>query len=187
MKVFETSLESVLLVEPVVFEDKRGFFVETYRRDRYRALGIPCDFVQDNLSCSVKGTLRGLHYQYPHPQAKLVQVIQGTIFDVAVDIRRGSPQFGKWTGVELSGLNKRQLYIPEGFAHGFYVLSETALFTYKCGDFYAPECEGGVLWSDPTIGIRWPGGAPILSDKDSRYPLLGQVAADRLPVYGETA
>ena len=185
MKVLKTTLEGVLLIEPVVFEDRRGFFLESYHRERYRDAGIPSDFVQDNMSCSVKGTLRGLHYQYPRGQAKLVQVIQGEIFDVAVDIRRGSPGFGKWTGVTLSDVNKRQLYIPEGYAHGFCVLSETALFTYKCSDFYAPECEGGILWSDPGLNISWPMERPILSDKDSHYPLLGAVLPDRLPAYEE--
>lgn len=185
MKILTTSLEGVLIIEPAVFEDRRGFFMETYHRQRYGASGIRCDFVQDNVSSSVKGTLRGLHYQFPHAQAKLVQVLQGAIFDVAVDIRRGSPQFGQWAGAELSDANRRQIYIPEGFAHGFCVLSETALFSYKCSDLYAPECEGGIIWSDSTINIQWPVDGPVLSEKDKTYPCLNDVAPDRLPVYEE--
>jgi len=180
-----TSLEGVLIIEPAVFEDKRGYFMETYNRQRYEASGIRSDFVQDNVSSSVRGALRGLHYQCPHAQAKLVQVLQGAIFDVAVDIRYGSPRFGQWTGAELSDENRRQMYIPEGFAHGFCVLSETALFSYKCSDLYAPECEGGINWSDPTINIDWPIDGPILSEKDKIYPCLDDVPRDRLPVYGE--
>ena len=175
MKVIPTSLKGVLLIEPSVFEDKRGFFMETYQQEKYWELGIDHNFNQDNLSYSVRGTLRGLHYQFPHAQAKLMQVIAGEIFDVAVDIRRGSPAFGKWTGVHLSDKNKQQLYIPEGFAHGFCVLSETAFFTYKCSEFYAPDCEGGILWSDPNIGIEWPFETPLLSDKDSKYESLRNV------------
>ena len=183
MKVLSTSLKEVLLIEPSVFEDNRGFFMQTYQQKTYRELGIDNNFIQDNLSFSVRGTLRGLHYQFPHAQAKLVQVITGEIFDVAVDIRRGSPTFGKWTGVYLSEKNKRQLYIPGGFAHGFCVLSETAVFMYKCSDFYAPDCEDGILWSDPNIGIEWPIETPLLSDKDSKYESLRNVPPERLPVY----
>ena len=183
MKVIETSLEGVLILEPEVFEDRRGYFMETYRQGRYKDLGISAVFVQDNLSCSVRGTLRGLHYQLPRAQAKLVQVIQGEIFDVAVDIRRGSPCFGQWTGTHLSEKNRRQLFIPEGFAHGFCVLSEKALFTYKCSDVYAPDCDGGILWCDPSLGILWPVKEPVLSDKDTKYPLLSQIHPDRLPVH----
>ena len=183
MKVIPTSLKGVLLIEPSVFEDKRGFFMETYQQERYWELGIDRNFIQDNLSYSVRGTLRGLHYQLPHEQAKLMQVIRGEIFDVAVDIRRGSPAFGKWTGFHLSEKNKQQLYIPEGFAHGFCVLSETAIFTYKCSDLYAPDCEGGILWSDPVIGIEWPIGNPLLSDKDSKNEFLRDIPPERLPVH----
>ena len=183
MKVLPTSLEGVLLIEPSVFEDKRGFFMETYQKETYMELGIDHDFIQDNLSYSVRGTLRGLHYQLPHAQAKLVQVITGEIFDVAVDIRRGSPNFGKWTGVHLLDKNRRQLYIPEGFAHGFCVLSETAVFMYKCSDFYAPDCEGGILWSDPDIGIDWPIENPLLSDKDNKFACLSDIHHKLLPVY----
>ena len=183
MKVLSTSLKEVLLIEPSVFEDNRGFFMQTYQQKTYRELGIDNNFIQDNLSFSVRGTLRGLHYQFPHAQAKLVQVITGEIFDVAVDIRRGSPTFGKWTGVYLSEKNKRQLYIPGGFAHGFCVLSETAVFMYKCSDFYAPDCEGGILWSDPNIGIEWPIETPLLSEKDSKYETLKVIPPERLPTY----
>ena len=183
MKVISTSLKGVMLIEPSVFEDKRGFFMETYQQKKYRESGIDPDFVQDNLSYSVRGTLRGLHYQCPHAQAKLVQVIAGEIFDVAVDIRMGSPTFGKWTGVHLSDKNKQQLYIPEGFAHGFCVISETAFFTYKCSDFYAPDSEWGILWSDPDIRIEWPIENPLLSDKDRKYPCLKDLPPDGRPFY----
>lgn len=183
MKVIETALPGVLIIEPRVFPDGRGFFFETYHRERYRQHGINDEFVQDNLSYSVKDTLRGLHYQLPHSQAKLVQVLSGEVFDVAVDIRVGSPAFGQWTGVILSSENKRQFYVPKGFAHGFCVLSETALFSYKCDDFYAPNCEGGVLWSDPDLKIDWSVKMPLFSDKDTRYPCLKDIPRERLPVY----
>ena len=182
MKVLSTSLEGVLVIEPSVFEDKRGFFMETYQQKKYRESGIDRDFVQDNLSYSVRRMLRGLHYQFPHAQAKLVQVIAGEIYDVAVDIRRGSPTFGEWIGVHLSDKNKRQIYVPEGFAHGFCVLSETALFMYKCSDLYAPDCESGILWSDPDIGIEWPVEKPLLSEKDSRFACLRDMPPERLPM-----
>jgi dTDP-4-dehydrorhamnose 3,5-epimerase len=183
MKVISTSLKDVLLIEPSVFEDKRGFFMETYQKEIYRELGIDSDFVQDNLSFSFRGTLRGLHYQLPHAQAKLVQVITGEIFDVTVDIRRDSPTFGQWTGVRLSDKNKRQVYIPEGFAHGFCVLSEPAIFTYKCSDFYSPDCDRGVLWSDPDIGVDWPVENPVLSEKDRKYNYLKDIPLKHLPTY----
>jgi dTDP-4-dehydrorhamnose 3,5-epimerase len=181
MKIIPTSLKEVLIIEPDVFADKRGFFMETYHQERYRNSGISQAFVQDNLSSSVKGTLRGLHYQIDQPQAKLVQVVSGEIYDVAVDIRKNSPTFGKWTGVHLSSETKRQLFIPEGFAHGFCVLSETALFLYKCSDLYAPGDEGGILWSDPAIGIEWPVTNPIISEKDNRLPCLSEIQPHRLP------
>jgi len=183
MKVIETLLKGVMIIEPVVFGDDRGFFVETYHQKRYEQAGIRSIFVQDNLSFSVKGTLRGLHYQYPHAQAKLVQVISGEIFDVVVDIRQGSPAYGQWAGIRLSDDNKRQLYVPEGFAHGFCVLSETALVFYKCNNFYAPDSEWGILWSDPALKIDWPVKDPIISDKDSLYPFLDDVPRESLPVY----
>ena len=183
MKILETALPGVLIIEPDAFEDGRGFFMETYHRKRYNEAGMDCSFVQDNLSYSIHGTLRGLHYQYPNGQAKLVQVITGDIFDVAVDIRRGSPTFGRWIGEYLSDNNRRQLFIPEGFAHGFCVLSDTALFVYKCSDFYAPDSEGGILCSDPDLGVEWPVKDPLLSDKDSEYLCLKDVPAEYLPVY----
>lgn len=181
MKVRPTSLGGVLVVEPVIFGDSRGFFTETYQLERYRTAGIPCAFVQDNLSYSVKDTLRGLHYQIHRPQAKLVQVLMGEVFDVVVDVRRESPTFGRWEGFILSGENKHQLFIPEGFAHGFCVLSQTVLFSYKCSDYYVPEDEGGILWSDTDVGVQWPVTTPLISEKDQRLSLLQQIPDDRFP------
>ena len=185
MKILPSSLPEILIIEPSVFQDERGFFMETYQQKRYTEAGIESIFVQDNLSYSVRGTLRGLHYQVKHPQAKLIQVIEGTIFDVALDIRRGSPSFGQWTSVHLSDENRRQLFLPKGFAHGFCVLSESALVVYKCTDYYAAEDEGGVLWSDPTLAIAWPLSEPLLSEKDSLLPCLADIPPERLPVYEE--
>lgn len=181
MRILPATLSGLLIVEPDVYGDHRGFFTETWRRDRYAELGIDRIFVQDNLSRSMKNTLRGMHFQIRHPQAKLVQAISGELFDVAVDLRFGSPTFGKWEGVLLSDKNMRQLYIPEGFAHGFCVLSDMALFSYKCTDFYAPDDEGGLLWSDPDIGIEWPVHAPILSVKDQAHPRLKDLGPHQLP------
>lgn len=175
MRVVETKLLDVFIVEPTVFGDHRGFFYETWQKNRYEEAGIKGPFVQDNVSFSRKGVLRGLHYQQPHCQGKLVSVLQGEVFDVAVDIRAGSPQFGQWTGVVLSGENHRQLWIPEGFAHGFCVLSDTAYFSYKCTDVYSPACEGGIRWDDPDIGIEWPLQEVALSDKDQVYPFLRDI------------
>ncbi len=172
MKIIQTALDGVLVIEPRVFSDHRGYFLETYHRTRFRDAGIDAVFVQDNLSFSVRGTLRGLHFQVTQPQAKLVQVITGEVFDVAVDIRPGSSSFGKWIGEHLSAENHRQIFIPPGFAHGFCVLSQTAHFLYKCSQFYAPQDEGGILWSDPDIGIHWPITDPIVSEKDAAYPGL---------------
>ena len=183
MKVIEAALKDVLILEPRISEDPRGFFLETYQRARYRDAGIDVDFVQDNLSFSFNNALRGLHFQHPHGQAKLVQVLQGEVFDVAVDIRKGSPSFGKWCASRLSAANKRQMFIPAGFAHGFCVLSETALFHYKCSDYYTPECESGVLWCDPAMGIDWPVESPILSEKDAAYACLSDITHNRLPDY----
>jgi dTDP-4-dehydrorhamnose 3,5-epimerase len=183
MKALSTELEGVLIIEPRVFGDHRGFFLETYQQRRYRDSGIEAHFVQDNLSFSVRRTLRGLHYQFPNEQAKLVQVLDGEIYDVAVDIRYGSPTFGRYVGVVLSSQNHRQLYIPKGFAHGFCVLSDTALFAYKCDDYYAPEHDGGICWNDPQISIGWPLTDPILSDRDGRFPSLSQIEPHRLPHY----
>jgi len=185
MKVIETDIDGVLIIEPAIFEDPRGYFMETYQRHRYAEAGIDMEFVQDNVSFSKKSTLRGLHYQFPNVQAKLVQVIKGEAFDVAVDIRKGSPSFGKWTSVILSDKNNRQLFIPMGFAHGFCVLSDTALLSYKCSNLYAPNEEEGILWSDPDLGIDWPVEKPVLSEKDGQYLHLKDISFDRLPDYRE--
>ncbi|MBT9132359.1 MAG: dTDP-4-dehydrorhamnose 3,5-epimerase [Firmicutes bacterium] len=187
MKLSETRLPGVLLIEPVVYGDTRGFFMETWHQKRYAQAGLPASFVQDNLSFSGRGTLRGLHFQHPQAQGKLVFVLQGEVFDVAVDIRHGSPSFGQWVGVTLSADNKRQLYIPAGLAHGFCVTSETALFAYKCTDFYNPQAEDGIIWNDPDLGIAWPDVVPILSEKDRNYPRLKQLPPERLPRYGGVA
>lgn len=184
MKVTKFDIPGVLLIEPKVFEDERGFFMETFNAERYAENGMPGNFVQDNHSKSVKATLRGLHYQIERPQGKLVRATRGEVFDVAVDIRKGSPYFGKWVGVFLSEKNKHQFYIPEGFAHGFCVMSDTAEFQYKCTDFYAPEEERGICWNDPDINIDWPIKTPILSEKDMNHPLLANISGD-LPEYKE--
>ena len=181
MKVMESDLPGMLLIEPEVRGDARGYFMETWNVARYEQAGLSARFVQDNVSYSARGTLRGLHFQNPNAQGKLVYVLQGEVFDVAVDIRVGSPTFGRWTGVTLSGDNKRQVYIPEGFAHGFCVISEHALLAYKCTDFYNPEAEASVLWNDPDIGIDWPVKLPILSDRDKNAPRLKDMPPDRLP------
>lgn len=174
MKVTETKLPGVLVIEPDVFGDSRGFFQETFNAKRYRdEAGIALDFVQDNRSRSARGVLRGLHFQIRNPQGKLVFVTAGSVFDVAVDVDPDSPTSGEWFGLELSGDNHRQLYVPPGYAHGFYVLSETADFQYKCTDFYDPSDEGGIRWDDPTIAIDWPlDGEPTVSDKDRNLPFL---------------
>lgn len=171
----KTSIEGVIIVEPTVFGDQRGYFMETYNKAEFDAAGINVNFVQDNESRSKKGVLRGLHFQKKNPQGKLVRCIEGEVFDVAVDLRKNSPTFGKWEGVILSADNKRQFYIPEGFAHGFVVLSEHASFVYKCTRLYDPTDEGGLMWSDPAIGIKWPidtDTSPLLSLKDTQNPLL---------------
>jgi dTDP-4-dehydrorhamnose 3,5-epimerase len=183
MNVVPTTLPGVLIIEPRVFGDERGFFMETWNQPRYEAAGVPGGFIQDNLSSSRKGVVRGLHYQKPFGQAKLLSVIEGEILDVAVDIRRGSPSFGRWVGVILSSTNRRQLYVPPGFAHGFAVVSDTALVTYKCSEVYHPEADRGVRWNDPQIGIDWPVTDPAVSDKDRRAPLLSAIAPDDLPDY----
>ncbi|MDF1752195.1 MAG: dTDP-4-dehydrorhamnose 3,5-epimerase [Verrucomicrobiales bacterium] len=167
MKITETKLPGVLEIEPQVFGDERGFFVETFHVERYRELvGIDLAFVQDNHSRSDKGILRGMHFQRNHPQGKLVRCVQGEVFDVAVDINRESPTFGNWVGVYLSGDNKKQLYIPPGYAHGFQVVSDSADFEYKCTDYYHPEDEGCLKWDDPDVGIEWPLNSPTISPKD---------------------
>jgi len=187
MNVIKTDLPGVLLIEPKVFADDRGFFLETYSYERYQQHGMNLPFVQDNHSRSSAGVLRGLHYQLKVPQGKLVRVVTGRVFDVAVDIRYGSSTFGQWVGVELSETNHRSLYIPPGFAHGFYGLSEQVDFCYKCTDYYTPGDEYGIAWQDPDIGIQWPlaAQAPILSEKDQQYPVLSAVPKDQLPIFGE--
>ncbi|WP_201315287.1 dTDP-4-dehydrorhamnose 3,5-epimerase [Dyella sp. EPa41] len=183
MKVVETSLPGCIVIEPQVFGDSRGFFYESYNEAKYREAGVDRKFVQSNVSRSARGVLRGLHYQWPHPQGKLVSVLEGEVYDVAVDIRRGSPTFGQWAGVMLTADNHRHFWIPEGFAHGFCVLSEFATFSYQCTDLYDAKADGGVRWNDPAIGIDWPVSEPLLSDKDGKTPLLADVPPDRLPEY----
>lgn len=178
-----TALSGVIVIEPAVFGDARGYFFESWHRDRYAAMGVPEVFVQDNVSRSARGTLRGLHLQEPNAQGKLVQVLEGEVFDVAVDVRVGSPEFGRWVGEFLSAANHRQLYIPPGFAHGFCVTSDSALFSYKCTDTYHPEAEICIAWDDPAIGIDWPVREPILSKRDAAGRRLAAVPADRLPVF----
>jgi len=183
MKRIETSLPGVYLIEPSVFEDDRGFFFESYQEIKFAEIGVEDRFVQDNHARSVKNTLRGLHYQINHPQAKLCRVVQGEVLDVVVDIIRGSPHFGRWESGVLSAQNKRQMYVPPGFAHGYLVLSETAEFLYKCSDFYYPEYERGVAWNDSGIGIKWGTENPILSAKDRNNPALCDIPLAELPEY----
>lgn len=178
MKFTPTVIKDVILIEPKVFGDSRGFFLETYRRDLFREHGIDVEFVQWNHSLSVKNTLRGLHYQAAQPQGKLVRVIQGEIYDVAVDIRFGSPTFGKWIAEILSAANKKQLFVPTGFAHGFCVLSATAEFIYACTDYYHPQSERGIIWNDPDLAIPWPSANPILSEKDKLNLRLKDIGRD---------
>ena len=183
MNVIETDLAGVLLIEPDVFHDERGHFLEVFHAERYARAGIGGPFLQDNASFSTRGVLRGLHFQNPMPQAKLVWVAEGEVLDVAVDIRQGSPGFGKWTSARLSGDNHRQLYIPEGFAHGFCVISATARLVYKCSDRYDPSAEAVVLWNDPDLAIAWPVGSPQLSPRDAAAPRLKDLDPARLPRY----
>ena len=180
MRVVPTAIPEVLIVEPAVHADGRGFFLETYHAGRYREHGIAQPFVQDNHSRSLKDTLRGLHLQLRRPQGKLIRVIEGEIFDVAVDVRRGSPTFGRWVGVTLTAENFKQIYVPPGFAHGFAVVSPIAQVEYKCTDLYDPESEIGIAWNDPALAIAWPVTAPLLSARDGSHPSLADVA-DRLP------
>ncbi|MCD4750058.1 MAG: dTDP-4-dehydrorhamnose 3,5-epimerase [Thermoanaerobaculales bacterium] len=186
MKVKETPLPGVFIIEPAVYGDNRGFFMESHSRRTFAALGLDRDWVQDNHSRSGRGVLRGLHYQVGRPQAKLVRTVVGTVFDVVVDVRRGSHTFGRWFGAELSAENKKMLYAPRGMAHGFVVLSDVAEFLYKVDDFHAPEEERSIAWNDPDIGIEWPlpeGIEPILSPKDTDCPRLAEMKDDQLPVY----
>ena len=183
MRVEPAQLADVLIIEPQSFEDDRGFFFESWNRQRYAAAGIDVDFVQDNHARSVMGVLRGLHAQHPHDQGKLVRALNGEIFDVAVDIRKGSPTFGKWVGIELSATNRRQFFVPPGFAHGYCVLSTEADVEYKCTDYYSPDDEITIAWNDPDIGIEWPLTNPIVSSKDIDAQTLKDLA-HRLPQYG---
>jgi dTDP-4-dehydrorhamnose 3,5-epimerase len=183
MNVIETSIPGLLIIEPKIFGDERGFFLETYNEARYKDAGIKETFVQDNLSFSSKGILRGLHYQKPMEQGKLVQVIAGEVYDVAVDVRAGSPTFGHWEAAILSAENKKQFYVPPGFAHGFVVTSETALFSYKCTDLYNPSGERTIAWDDAELNISWPVESPQLSDKDRNGSRLSDMSADDLPAY----
>lgn len=180
----KTAIDGVIIVDVKSYGDERGYFMETYKKEDFIKGGIDVDFVQDNQSASVKGVLRGLHYQIHHPQSKLVRVVEGAVFDVAVDLRKGSATYGKWVGVELSAENRKQLFIPQGFAHGFLVLSERAVFCYKCDDFYHPNDEGGLMWNDTTIGIRWPAMEGdevfdermiVLSEKDKKHSSLTEL------------
>ncbi len=180
----ETSIKGVYIIEPTVFGDTRGYFMESYHKESFIEAGLTMNFVQDNESRSKKGVLRGLHFQTKHTQGKLVRVVEGEVFDVAVDLREGSATFGKWVGVTLTAENKKQFYIPEGFAHGFLVLSETATFQYKCTNYYAPEFDGGVLWNDPEIGIEWPLEGideVLLSEKDKVQQTLKEFVSKENP------
>jgi dTDP-4-dehydrorhamnose 3,5-epimerase len=183
MNVIKTEIPGVLIIEPKIYGDSRGFFFECWHQNRYKDIGIDLNFVQDNHSRSQKGTLRGLHFQIAHPQGKLIRVSQGEVFDVSVDIRRGSPTFGKWVGVYLSDTNNRQVWIPPGLAHGFCVLSEFADFQYKCTDYYYPGDEGTLVWNDPDIGIKWPINPTTLSAKDSNALLLKNIPLENFCEY----
>lgn len=183
MKVIESDLPGCLILEPQVFADERGYFYESFNHDKLAAHGLRPTFVQGNVSSSGRGVLRGLHYQWPKSQGKLVSVVEGEVWDVAVDIRRGSPTFGRWTAVVLSADNKRHFWIPEGFAHGFVALSERAVFTYLCTASYDRNADAGIRWNDAQLAIDWPVSAPSLSDKDAKAPFLADVAEDRLPAF----
>lgn len=183
MKIAESTLPGVLIIEPAVYSDDRGFFMELFQQSRYEQVGIQGPFVQDNISYSRQGVLRGLHFQEPDPQGKLVSVLSGEVFDVAVDIRLGSPTYGKWAGFFLSAENKRQLWIPEGFAHGLCITSETALFIYKCTTYYSPHDEYAIRWDDEDIGIQWPLSDVVLSTRDKDAPTLDGIPRKFLPVY----
>ncbi len=180
MNVLTCDLAGLRVIEPKGHGDPRGFFLETWNLRRYREAGLGADFVQDNVSFSRRGTLRGVHFQNPNPQGKLLQVMQGEVFDVAVDLRRSSPTFGKWHGLVLSGENKRQFYVPPGFGHAFLVLSDTALFHYKCTEFYSPRDEVSIRWNDPDIGIEWPMKEPLVSERDANGLRLRDLPPDRL-------
>lgn len=184
MKVIDTPLPGCRIIEPRVFGDARGAFFEAWNADRYREQGLPDHFVQSNVSISSRGVLRGLHYQWPNPQGKLISVLEGEAWDVAVDVRRGSPHFGRWTAVLLSATNHRMFWIPEGFAHGFAVVSERAVVSYLCTAPYDANADAAVRWNDSRLAIDWPVAEPLLSSKDAAAPFLGEVAHDRLPTTG---
>ena len=183
MIVIQTELPDVVVLEPKVYGDARGFFFESWNEARYAEAGLTLQFVQDNVSSSTRGVLRGLHMQHPGAQGKLVSVLEGAVFDVAVDIRRGSPFYRKWVATTLSSDNRRQFYLPPGFAHGFQVLTDTALISYKCTDYYRPDTEATIAWNDPAFGIEWPLSDPILSEKDRQGCLLRDLPPDRQPEY----
>lgn len=180
MEIIKTEFPGLILIKPQIFGDSRGYFYESWNKERYENAGITEDFVQDNVSYSSRSVLRGLHYQKPYTQGKLVSVLMGEVWDVVVDLRRSSPTFGKWQGFTLTGERKEQLYVPYGFAHGFCVLSETALFQYKCTDKYSPESERGIMWNDPTLAIPWPMREPLISDKDKMHPSFIELTNDLL-------
>ena len=184
MKIIETVLPGCVVIEPDVFGDARGFFYESYNAQKYKEAGFELNFVQSNVSRSAHGVLRGLHYQFPNPQGKLVSVVEGEVYDVAVDIRVGSPTFGRWTAAVLSSHNKRHFWVPEGFAHGFAVLSEFATFSYQCTALYDRAADAGIRWNDGDIGVDWPLGAPQLSEKDEKAPFLRDIPREKLPSYG---
>ena len=184
MKIVETILPGCVVIEPDVFGDARGFFYESFNAQKYKDAGFDLTFVQSNVSRSAHGVLRGLHYQFPNPQGKLVSVVEGEVYDVAVDIRAGSPTFGRWAAATLSSHNKRHFWIPEGFAHGFVVLSEFATFSYQCTTLYDRAADAGIRWNDGDIGVDWPVGAPQLSEKDEKAPFLRDIPREKLPQYG---
>jgi dTDP-4-dehydrorhamnose 3,5-epimerase len=183
VKVVETDLPGCLVIEPQIFGDERGFFYESFNHDKLAAHGLQPAFVQGNVSSSTQGVLRGLHYQWPNPQGKYISVSEGEVWDVAVDVRRGSPTFGRWTAVVLSAENRRHFWVPEGYAHGFVTLSERAVFHYLCTATYDREADAAIRWDDAELAIDWPVTDPTLSEKDARAPFLRDVPADRLPVY----
>jgi dTDP-4-dehydrorhamnose 3,5-epimerase len=187
VRVIETPLDGCVVIEPAVLGDSRGFFYESFNARTFAEVGFELDFVQTNVSRSARGVLRGLHYQWPNPQGKLVSVVEGEVYDVAVDIRVGSPSFGQWTAAILSAENKRHFWVPEGFAHGFAVLSENATFIYQCTAFYDRASDAGIRWNDGTIAVDWPIAQPILSEKDQRTPFLAEIARDKLPSSHATA
>jgi dTDP-4-dehydrorhamnose 3,5-epimerase len=181
MEIIQTPIPDLLVIQPRSFEDPRGFFLETFQAERYENTGIAGPFVQDNHSRSTAGVLRGLHFQKNHPQGKLVYVVRGAVYDLSVDLRTGSPTYGRWYGTTLSDENHRQMYVPPGFAHGFCVLSESVDFIYKCTDYYHPDDEGGLLWNDPDLAVEWPVESPILAPRDMGFPKLKELGPEDLP------